>query len=80
MPSLRPGYVDPQPIAQTNFDYPKKWKLDCKELAVGKTVADKENIRTRIIRKESLKVAAYLAISFMHLQHNEVIWVSYNFK
>jgi hypothetical protein len=80
MPSLKARYVDPQPIAQTNFDYPKKWKLDCKELATEKTVAEKENIQTRIIREESLKVVAYLAMSFMHLQHNKIIWVPYNFK
>jgi hypothetical protein len=80
MPSLKAGYVDPQPITQTNFDYPKQWKLDCKELAAGKTLAEKEAIRTRIIREESLKVAAYIVISFTHLQHNDVIWVPYNFK
>jgi hypothetical protein len=61
MPSLKAGYVDPQPIAQTNFDCPRKWKLDCKELSAGKTVAEKEAIRNGVIRKESLRVAAYLA-------------------
>jgi hypothetical protein len=80
MSSLKAGYVDPQPIAQTNFNYPTHWRLDCKELAAGKTVADKEAIRTSKIWEESLKVAAYLAVSFMHLQHNDVIWVPYNFK
>lgn len=79
MPSLKAGYVDPQPIAHLNFNYPNKWKLDSKELAVRKTVAEKEAIRNRVIKKEALKVAAYLAISFVHLQHNEVIWVPYNF-
>jgi hypothetical protein len=49
-------YVDPQPIAQTVFNYPSTWKLDCKELAAGEIVEEKEKIRTRIIREESLKV------------------------
>ena len=32
MPSVKAGYIDPQAIAQTNFNYPKQWKLDDKEL------------------------------------------------
>jgi hypothetical protein len=80
MLSLKAGYVDPQPIAQTNFDYPKHWRLDCKELAARKTVAEKEAIRVSKMREESLKVATYLAVCFKHLQHNNVIWVPYNFK
>jgi hypothetical protein len=67
MPSLKARYVDPQPIAQINFDYPKQWRLDCKELAARKTVAEKDAIQTRIIREESLKVAAYIVVSFTHL-------------
>jgi hypothetical protein len=80
MPRMKVGYVDAQPIAQIVFNYPSKWKLDCKELAAGETVEEKEKIQTRIIREESLKVTAYLAVSFVHLQHNDVIWVPYNFK
>ena len=38
MPSVKAGYIDPQAIAQTNFNYPKQWKLDDKELAAGKTL------------------------------------------
>jgi hypothetical protein len=68
-PRMKVGYVDPQPIAQTIFNYPSKWKLDCKELAAGETVEEKEKIQTRI-----------LAVSFVYLQHNDVIWVPYNFK
>jgi hypothetical protein len=67
IPTLKEGYVDPQPMAQVNFDYPRQWKLDCKELAAGKMVADKENIRLVKIREEILKVAAFLAKSFMYL-------------
>jgi hypothetical protein len=44
MPILKAGYVDPQPIAQANFNYPREWKLGCKELAAGKTIAEKEAI------------------------------------
>jgi hypothetical protein len=44
MPILKAGYVDPQPIAQANFKYPREWKLGCKELAAGKTIAEKEAI------------------------------------
>jgi hypothetical protein len=45
MPSVRAGYVDPQYIAQPNFNYAKEWKLDDKELAAGKTVEEKEAIQ-----------------------------------
>jgi hypothetical protein len=79
MPTLKVGYVDPQPIAQTNFNYPREWKLGCKELVAEKTVAEKEAIQNEVIRKESLRVAC-LAVSFMNLQHNDVIWVPYHFK
>jgi hypothetical protein len=80
MPSLKNGYVDPQPIAATNFNYPKQWKLDGKELAARKTVAEKENIQVKKIRQEALKVAAYIALSFKNLQHNDAIYIPYNFK
>jgi hypothetical protein len=80
MPSLKAGYVDPQPIAQTHFDYPKHWRLDCKELAAGKTVTEKEAIRVSKMGEETLKVTTYLAVCFKHPQHNNVIWVPYNFK
>jgi hypothetical protein len=73
MPSLKAGYVDPQPIAQTNFDYPKHWRLDCKELAARKTLAEKEAIQTSKVKEESYKVAAYLAVCFTNLQHNDII-------
>jgi hypothetical protein len=54
--------------------------LDCKELSAEKTIAEKEAIRNGVTRKESLRVAAYLVVSFTHLQQNDVIWVPYNFK
>jgi hypothetical protein len=73
MPILKAGYVNPQPIAQTNFNYPREWTLGCKELAAGKIVAEKEAIWNGVIRKEALRVAAYLAVSFTNLQHNDVI-------
>jgi hypothetical protein len=80
MPGMKVGYVDPQPIAQTNFNYPNQWKLDGKELAAGKTAAEKDAIWEKKIRDEALKVAAYIALSFKKLQHNDCIWVPYNFK
>jgi hypothetical protein len=80
MPNMRVGDVDPQPIAQTKFNYPGIWKLDHPKLAVGKTVEEKEQIRARIIREESLQAAAYLATSFKHLQHNTKMWIPYNFE
>jgi hypothetical protein len=80
MLSLKAEYVDPQHIAQTNFDYPRHWRLDCKELAAGKTLAEKEAIRASKMKEESYKVAAYLVVCFMNLQHNDIIWVPYNFK
>jgi hypothetical protein len=80
IPSLKARYVDPQPIAATNFNYPKQWKLDGKELAAGKTVTEKESIRAKKIRQEALKVAAFIALSLKHLQHNDAIYIPYNFK
>ena len=80
MPSLKNGYVDPQPIAATNFNYPKQWKLDGKELAARKTVAEEENIRAKKIREEALKVAAYIALAFKNLQQHSTIWLPYNFE
>ena len=38
MPSVKAGYIDPQAIAQINFNYPKQWTLDAKELAIAKTL------------------------------------------
>ena len=80
MPSLKAGYVDPQAIAQTNFNYPKQWTLDAKELAVAKTLREKERIRTAKLREESLKVAAYIALAFKILQQHYTIWLPYNFE
>jgi hypothetical protein len=73
MPSVRSGYVDPQCIAQPNFNYAKEWSLDCNELAVGKTIEEKEKIRNKEIRAATLKIAAYIALAFKYLQHNQVI-------
>ena len=80
MPSVKAGYIDPQAIAQTNFNYPKQWKLDAKELAAAKTFREKERIRTAKLREESLKVAAYIALAFKNLQHHSTIWLPYNFE
>jgi hypothetical protein len=68
MSSVKSRYIDPQPIAQTNFNYPKQWKLDGKELAARKTLWEKEDIREKKIRQESLKFAAYIVLSFKNLQ------------
>ena len=64
IPSVKVRYADPQAIAQTNFNYPKWWTLDAKELAAAKTLREKECIRTVKLREESLKVAAYIALAF----------------
>ena len=80
MPSVKAGYVDPQAIAKTNFNYPKQWTLDAKELAAAKTLWEKEHIRTAKLREESLKVAAYIALAFKNLQHHSTIWLPYNFE
>ena len=74
MPSVKAGYIDPQAIAQTNFNYPKQWKLDDKELAAGKTLREKEDIRTKKLRQESLKVSTYIALAFKILQHHSTIY------
>ena len=80
MPSVRSGYVDPQCIAQPNFNYAKEWSLDCNELAGRKTVEDKDEIRNKEIRVAALKTAAYIALAFEYLQYNQVIWLPYNFE
>ena len=80
MPSVKVGYIDPQAIAQTNFNHPKQWKLDDKELAAAKTLREKERIRTAKLRKESLKVAAYIAMAFKNLQQHSTICLPYNFE
>ena len=80
MLSVKAGYIDPQAIAQTNFNYPKQWKLDAKELAVAKTLREKEHIRTAKLREESLKIAAYIALAFKILQQHSTIWLPYNFE
>ena len=80
MPSVKPGYIDPQAIAQTNFNYPRQWKLDAKELAAGKTLREKEDIRAKKLRQESLKVSAYIALAFKNLQQHSTIWLPYNFE
>ena len=67
MPSVKAGYVDPQAVAQTNFNYPKWWTLDAKELAATKTLREQERIRTVKLREESLKVVAYIALAFKNL-------------
>ena len=67
MLNMKAGYVDPQAIAQTNFNYPKWWTLDAKELAAAKTLREKERIRSAKLREESLKVAAYIALAFKNL-------------
>jgi hypothetical protein len=65
---VTPGcYIDPQPIAVTNFNYPKQWKLDCKELDARKTLKEKEAIHDRKIKIESIKVAAYISLCFKNL-------------
>ena len=80
MPSVKAGYIDPQAIAQTNFNYPRQWKLDAKELAAGKTLQEKEDIHAKKLRKESLKVSAYIALAFKILQQHSTIWLPYNFE
>jgi hypothetical protein len=78
--SMKAGYIDPQPIAQTVFNYPKKWKLDGKELAGGKMREEKEDIREAKIREEGLKVVAWIVVCLKNIQHFETIWIPYNFK
>ena len=80
IPSVKAGYIDPQAIEQTNFNYPRQWKLDDKELAAGKTLREKENIRAKKLMQESLKVSAYIALAFKNLQQHSTICLPYNFK
>ena len=77
---MKAVYLDPQAITQTNFNYPKQWKPDAKELAAAKTLREKEHIHTVKLREESLKVAAYIALAFKTLQQHSTIWLPYNFE
>ena len=43
-----------------NFSYPKKWKLNDKEKAEGKTKEEKERIRRKRIESDMLKVVVYI--------------------
>ena len=72
MLSVWAGYVDPQCIAQPNFNYAKEWLLDGNELAAGKTIEEKEEIRNKEIMEAALKRVAYIALAFKYLQHNQV--------
>ena len=76
MTSLKAGYVDPQAIAQTNFNYPKR-TLDAKELAATKTLQEKERICMAKLKEESLKVAAYIALPLKNRQQHSTIWLPY---
>ena len=77
---MKAGYIDPQAIAQTNFNYPRQWRLDAKELAAGKTLREKEDIRTKKLRQESLKILTYIALAFKNLQQHSTIWLPNNFE
>ena len=77
---MNAGYIDPQAIAQINFNYPRQWKLVAKELTTGKTLWKKEDIRAKKLRQESLKVSAYIALAFKNLQQHSTIWLPYNFE
>jgi hypothetical protein len=79
MPSLKAGYIDPWLICASNFQYPKDWPLDDKELAGGETVEEKEKIWTKKIYQVSLRVACRIAKCLKNLQHNEMIWLPYHF-
>ena len=80
MLSVKARYLDPQAIAQINFNYPKQWTLDAKELAAAKTLREKEHIHMAKLREESLKVVAYIALAFKNLQQHFTIWLTYNFE
>jgi len=80
MPSVQSRYVDPQCITQPNLNYAKQWSLDCNELAVRKTVEEKEEIQNKKIRAMTLKIVAYIDLAFKYLQNNQVIWLPYNFE
>ena len=80
MPSARLGYLDPQLIAQTMFNYPRDWKLEGKELTAGTTIEEKEKIWQKRIRDESYKVAAYLSRAFFRMQDKSPIYLPYNFE
>lgn len=79
VPTLSAGYVDPSIICASNFQYPKQWAMDSKELENGKTHEEKEKIREEKIYMESLKVAVQIAICLKNLQKNELIYLPYHF-
>ena len=80
MLSVKAEYIDPQATTEINFNYPREWKLDDKELAAGKTLREKEDIRAKKLRQKSLKVSTYSALAFKNLQQHSTIWLPYNFE
>ena len=52
--------------------------MDGSELAAGKTIEEKEEIRNKEIMEAALKRVAYIALAFKYLQNNQVIWLPYN--
>jgi hypothetical protein len=80
MPSVQDGFLDPQCIAQTRFNYAKNWDWDGKELATGETIEEKEKIQNQEIKKVSLKVAACISLAFKNIQRSTSIWLPYNFE
>ena len=79
MLNVKARYIDPQAITQTNFNYPRQWILNAKKLAAGKTLRQKENIRAKKLRQESLKVSTYIVLTFKNLQQHSM-WLPYNFE
>ena len=58
----------------------RKERLDAKELAARNILREKENIRAKKLRQESLKVSTDIALPFKNLQHHFTIWLQYNFE
>ena len=72
-PALKHGYIDPSPIASTNFNYHKEWKLDCKELGAGKTLKEKEDIRNKKILEESSRLRHTL-LYVLKISNNTILY------
>ena len=63
-----------------NFSYPKKWKLNDKEKAEGKTKEEKERIRRKRIESDMLKVVVYITRAWKSMEDRGLIVCPFNFE
>jgi hypothetical protein len=74
------GVLDPQRIAETVWDGPKKWDHKHPKLAKGKNFAEKEKIWRSELEQSMMRVAAYIGVAFKHFEDCDRVICPYNFR